>query len=190
MHFSSAILFIAMAIGSSVQEPYASEWNKKSTLHSDRPLEFPGIVLEPGTYVIRLKESTETRAVVEICNQNETQVLGIVLAVRDLEERPDDNSEFIFFDAPQDKPEPVKTWFYSGDVIGWEFVYPRSRAKEIAEVTDMHVMASNPTGKDDVIVAVTPNGKEVVIDDPGPAQTAREKPTRSGSAVARSGKKR
>jgi len=59
-----------------------------------------------------------------------------------------------------------------------EFVYPKARAKEIAKAADTHVMASNSINKDDVIVAITPNGKEVVIDEPRPAQTARKKPTK------------
>jgi len=59
-----------------------------------------------------------------------------------------------------------------------QFVYPKPRAREIAKAADEHVMASNSIRNDDVIVAVTPNGKEVVIDDPRPTQTARQKPTR------------
>lgn len=181
MQFISAMLFIAMALSSAAQEPYSTGWNKKSTLHSDRPVEFPGIVLEPGTYVIRQKQSSETRAAIEICNQDESQILGTVLAVPDHELRPDDNAEFVFFSAPPDNPEPVHAWFYSGDIIGWEFVYPKPRAREIAKAADTHVMASNSVNKDDdVIVAVTPNGQEVVIDEPRPTQTAREKPTRKG----------
>ena len=178
MHLITAVLFIAMAISSAVQEPYSTGWNKKSTLSSDRALEFPGIVLEPGTYVIRLKESTETRSVVEICNQDESQILGTFLAIPDHELRQDDNSEFVYFNVAQGNPEPVRTWFYSGDLIGMEFVYPKARAKEIAKGADTHVMASNSNNKDDVVVAITPNGKEVLIDDPKPAQTARKKPTK------------
>jgi hypothetical protein len=177
MHLITAVLFTAMAISSAVQEPSLTGWNKKSTLKSNRAVEFPGIILDPGTYVIRLKESTETRALVEIWNEGESQILGTVLAVPDHELRPDDDSEFIFFSAPEGKPEAVRTWFYSGEVIGWEFVYPKAHAKEIAKAADTHVMASNSNSKDDVIVAVTPNGTEVVIDAPRPAQTAREKPT-------------
>ena len=176
MHVISALLFVAVSISSAVQEPYSTGWNKKSTLHSDKSVEFPGIVLEPGTYVIRQKDATDNRAIIEICNQDESQVLGTALAVPDHELKPDDNSEFSFFNAPPGKPEPVHTWFYSGDMVGWEFVYPKPRAKEIAKASDNHVMASNSVSKDDVIVAVTPNGSEVVIDDPRPTQTAREKP--------------
>ena len=177
MFVMNAVLFLAMTLSSSFQEPYSAGWNKKSTLSTDKPVEFPGIVLEPGTYTVRLKESTETRSTVEILNQDETQVLANLLAVPDHEQRPDDNAEFAFFTAPDGSPQPVRTWFYSGDLIGLEFVYPKPRAKEIAKAADEHVMASNSTSKDSVIVAMTPNGKEVVIDDPNLTQTARRKPT-------------
>src|SRR5438552_13987231 len=176
MQFIGAVLFIVMTISSAGQEPYSSGWNKKSTLTTEKAVEFPGIILEPGTYVIRQKESTENRAVIEICNQGESQILGTAEGVPDHELRPDDNSEFIFFEGTSDKAEPVRAWFFSGDMIGWEFVYPKPRAKEIAKAADTHVMASNSINKDDAIVAVTPNGKEVVIDDPHPVQTARQKP--------------
>jgi hypothetical protein len=178
MHFISAVLFVGLAISSSVQEPYSTEWNKKSTLASKSALEFPGLVLDPGTYVVRQKESTETRAIIEICNQDETQILGLAEAVPDHELRPDDNLEFTFFNAPEGKPEPVRTWFFSGDMVGWQFVYPKARAREIAKAADTHVMASNSISKDDAIVAITPNGNEIVIDDSRPTQTAREKPAK------------
>jgi len=46
---------------------------------------------------------------------------------------------------------------------GYEFVYPKTRAKEIAKHTDDHVMASD--SKDGAIVAVTSSGTEVPIYD-------------------------
>jgi hypothetical protein len=176
MHFMNAMLFIAMAVNALFQEPYSTEWNKKSTFTTDKQIEFPGIVLEPGTYVIRVKESGEKRSTVEILNRNEKQILATLLAVTDHRQRPDDNSEFVYFNATARSPQAVRTWFYTGDLTGLEFVYPRSRAKLIAKANDDHVMASNSGSRDDVIVAVTPNGKEVVIDDPNPIQTARQKP--------------
>ena len=76
MHFINAMLFIAMAANALFQESYSTEWNKKSTFTTDKQVEFPGIVLEPGTYVIRVKESGEKRSIVEILNQNEKQILA------------------------------------------------------------------------------------------------------------------
>ncbi len=175
MHVINAMLVVAMALSSLFQGPSAFEWNKKSTLSTDRQVEFPGLVLEPGIYIIRLKDNGEKRSVVEILNSVESQVLATLVAVPDHRVRPEDNSEFTFHSGKRNGPQPVQTWFFAGDLVGLEFVYPKPRAKEIARESDEHVMASNGI-KDGVIVAVTPSGKEIVIDDSTTIQTARRKP--------------
>jgi hypothetical protein len=174
MHFLNGMLYILIALGSLFQDSSAYEWNKKSTLTAEQKIEFPGVVLEPGVYIVRLREGGEKRSLVEILNQDETQVLATVLAVADHRLRPDDSSEFTFHKVKGDGPQPVQTWFYTGDLVGLEFVYPKARAREIAKDSEDHVMASNGN-KDTVVVAITPNGKEIVIDDEG-IQTARRKP--------------
>jgi hypothetical protein len=171
----NAVVYAAILFSSLLQEPYQAEWNKKSTLTTDQQVEFPGIVLEPGVYTVRLLQSGEKRSRVQILNQDETQVLATLLAVPDHRVRPEDNSEFTYYEMKNKTPLTVQSWFYSGDYIGLEFVYPKVRAKEIAKQSDGHVMASNGN-KEDAIVAITPNGMEVVIDDPAPAQSARRKP--------------
>lgn len=174
MHFLNAILYTLLAFASFSPQDQGFEWNRKSTLSTERQVEFPGTILEPGIYIIRLRESTERRSVVQILNRDESQVLASVIAVPDHRARPDDNAEFTFHEVKREGPVPVQTWYFSGDLVGLEFVYPRARARQIAKDADNHVMASNGT-KDGVIVAVTPNGKEVVIDDQV-TQTARQKP--------------
>jgi hypothetical protein len=174
MHFINAMFYVAMAFSSLLQVPSGFEWNKKSTLSADHQVEFPGIVLEPGVYIVRLRESSEKRSSVQILNQDETQLLATVLAVPDHRVRPEDDNEFTFHAMKTAGPAPVQSWFFTGDLVGLEFVYPKPRAKEIAKESDGHVMASN-SSKDAVILAITPNGKEIVIDDPL-TQTARRKP--------------
>jgi hypothetical protein len=110
---------------------------------------------------------------VEILNQDESQILAVVVALPDHRMRPEIDSEFTFHLARPGFPTPVQTWYYAGDMTGLEFVYPKSRAKEIARESEGHVMASNDS-KDAVIVAITPNGKEVVIEGPLP-ETAKRK---------------
>jgi hypothetical protein len=175
MLYLHAMLCIAMALASFGQEYAGFGWNKKSTLTTDRQVEFPGIVLEPGVYVVRLRESGEKRSTVEIYNQTETQVLATAVAVPDHRLRPEDNSEFTFHQTKKAGPAPVQSWFYAGDLVGYEFVYPKARAREIAKESGAYVMASNNI-KDGAVVAVTANGKEIVIDDEAAIQTARRKP--------------
>lgn len=174
MHVLTAMLYIAMAFAPFFQQNPNFEWNKKSTLSTEDQVEFPGLVLEPGTYVVRLREAGEKRNLVEILNKDETQVLATVTAVPDHRMRPEDNSDFTFHEIKHDGPRPVQSWFYTGDLIGLEFIYPKARAKEIAKQTDGHVMASDGM-KDSAIIAITPNGKEIVIDGEAP-QAARRKP--------------
>jgi hypothetical protein len=174
MYFLAPMLYVALAFSSFAQQYPAFEWNKKSTLDTDDRVEFPGVVLEPGIYVIRLRETGDRRSFVELLNQDETQVLATLVAVPDHRVRPDDSSDFTFYDIKRSGPRPIQSWFYTGDLVGLEFVYTKVRAKEIAAASGDHVMASNGN-KNGVIVAITPSGKEVVIDEP-PTQTARRKP--------------
>ena len=170
----NVMLSVVMVFTSLLQDPSTYEWNKKSTLTADRQVEFPGLVLEPGTYIIKLKEASDKRSQVQILNQDETQILATVLAVPDHRMRPEDQSEFTYHDVKGDGPAAVRSWFFSGDLVGLEFVYPVARAREIAKGSDDHVLASNDNKGS--IVAVTPNGKEIVIDEGPAAQTARRKP--------------
>jgi len=171
MPLLNAILFIAMAFATFSQQNPGLEWNKKSTLSAAYQVEFPGLVLEPGTYIVRLREGGERRSYVEILSRDESQLLATITAVPDHRVRPEDSSDFTFHETREDGPRPVQSWFYSGELVGLEFIYPMARAKEIAKQTDSHVMASD----DNSIIAVTPNGKEIEIDGQG-TQAARRKP--------------
>lgn len=175
MFVINAMLTIAMATTSLFQETQTYEWNKKSTLTAEHQIEFPGIVLEKGIYVVKLKEGGEKRSTVQILNQDESQVLATLVAVPDHRVPPEDNTEFIFHEVKRNEPQPVRSWFFSGDLVGLEFVYPETRAKEIAKDSDDHVMASK-NSMSGAIFAVTPNGKEIVIDEGPAVQAARRKP--------------
>jgi hypothetical protein len=151
MHFFNAMLYVAMTFSSVFQQYPGFEWNKKSTLSVERQVEFPGVVLEPGIYIIRLREGGDRRSFVEILSQNETQVLGSVVAVPDHRVRPDDNSEFTYHGVKRKGPRPVQSWYFSGDLVGLEFVYPKRRALEIAKDSEGHVMASNGSKESSVM---------------------------------------
>src|SRR5688572_24774089 len=172
MFFANAMILAVLTFAPTSQQYPGFEWNKKSILRTDQPVEFPGIVLDAGVYVVRLKENGDRRSYVEVANQDETQVLASFVAVPDHRLRPEDNSEFTFHEVKAGEPRVVHSWFYTGDLVGLEFVYPKPRAKVIAKESDGAVMASN--SKDASIVALTPNGTEVMIDNPT-VQTARRK---------------
>src|SRR5438270_13669301 len=122
------------------------------------------MVLEPGTYVLKAEETySSPRTSVQLLNRDESQLLTTFIAVPDNRQRPDSDAVITFFDGITEGPKPIQTWFYPGEMNGYEFVYPISRAKEIAQHATDHVMASN--SKEAAIVAVTANGTQVPLYD-------------------------
>ena len=169
-----AMLFIALNLNPSLQNGYSDGWHKRSTLITTESVELPGIVLEPGTYTFKLEEASSRRNVVQVVSVDGSKILTRLIAVPDYRTHGGD-SAFTYHESPGSGPKPIRSWFYPGDLNGLEFVYPKDRAKEIAKETDTHVMASNgKEAKNSAIIAVTPTGVEVVIDDAPSAQVSRK----------------
>lgn len=140
------------------------EWARKSIITLDDLSEVPGMVLEPGTYVLKADDNVGgPRTLVQLLNKDESQVLTTFIAVPDNRVRPDSDVVFSFFPGITVGPKPIQTWFYPGEMNGYEFVYPKTRAREIAKSSDDHVMASD--AKDSAIVAMTASGTEVPLYD-------------------------
>jgi len=160
---ASIVLFVATT--SAFANTPAEQWFKKSVVTLTDLSEVPGMVLEPGTYVLRADDTISAeRFSIELLNQDETQVLCSFIAVSDHRSRADgDDGVLTFYKGVTSGPKPIQTWYYAGDMNGYEFVYPKIRAKEFARFTDDHVMAME--AKDGPIVAITTNGTEVPIFD-------------------------
>src|SRR5579884_2196505 len=101
----------------------------------DQPVEFPGRVLDPGTYYIRrdiapLREGTDT--VIQVLDKSQKHVLVSTIGIpaRRLQNRND--VSFEFYEAPAETPPPVRTWYIPGDVEGYSFVYPKGHIEELA----------------------------------------------------------
>jgi hypothetical protein len=109
----------------------ADEWNKKTFITTSQSIEVPGAILPPGRYVFKLLDSPSNRHIVQVLNERENHVYCTNLAIPKQRMDPADKTVLTFYEMPGGAPEPVHTWFYPGDLIGQEFVYPRSRMAEI-----------------------------------------------------------
>jgi hypothetical protein len=186
-----AVLLTLCTLNSLQANSDTEQWFKKSTITITDLSEVPGMILEPGTYVLKAEESPgNSKFVIQLLNQDETQILASFIAVPDHRQRPDYDTVVTFFTGITEGPRPIQTWFYVGDMNGYEFVYPKARAKEIAKHTDDYVMAAD--SKDSTtIVAITPNGTEVPVyeskdkaaDSSSKDVVTREKPQPSSPAT-------
>jgi hypothetical protein len=67
-----------------VSTAMADDWNRKTVITFSGPVEVPGVGqhnLPAGTYVFKILDSQSDRHIVQIFNQDETQVLTTILAI-------------------------------------------------------------------------------------------------------------
>ena len=125
----------------------ADEHDKKTTVTFSVPVEIPAAhlkgwgVLPAGTYVFKLVESSSNRHIVQIYNKDETQIYATILAIPNYRLKPTDKTVITFNEGIRDRPEAIRAWFYPGANWGEEFVYPKAKAVELAQVTKTPVLA-------------------------------------------------
>ena len=128
-----ALLFcmtiLIVAFGSSAR---ASELDKLTFFTFSAPVEIPGRVLPAGTYAFKLLDSLATRNVVQIFDEHQTRVYATILTISAERLEPTDKTVVEFYETDSGAPNALKTWFSPGDLLGQEFVYPKSRAAQLA----------------------------------------------------------
>ena len=136
MMLCAAVLTIAFA-------PAArpDDWDKKTVVTTNVPIEVPGKALPAGTYVFKLLDSPSNRNIVQIFDKDEKHLLATALTVPDYRLEPTDKLLLQFEERPSGTPEAVKAWFYPGENYGREFVYPHQRAVELAKQTQQNVLS-------------------------------------------------
>ena len=106
----------------------ASESDKKTIITISQPVAVEGAILPAGQYVLRLLDSTSRRDVVYIFNGEETRLITTVRAIHADRLEPTDKSAFSFYESPAGQPTALHTWFYPGDLSGFEFLKPQPTA--------------------------------------------------------------
>ena len=181
------------------------QWNKKTTVTFSQPVEIPGVgaqVLPAGTYVFKLLDSSSDRHIVQVFNVRGDHVYATILAIPNYRLRTTDKTVMTFGERAAGQPEAIRAWFYPGANWGEEFVYPKTRAVELAKATNQPVLSmpaelantittplkslDEPTVialKQAPVEAVKPTGEvvamtEVVEPPPAQAVAATQRPAR------------
>jgi hypothetical protein len=94
----------------------------KAVVTFDRPVEVPGTVLPPGTYVFKSLENNE---LVQVFSANEKQLFATIIVVP--EDRPAQDVNIDCFvqltKTRADAPPEVEGFFLPGRATGFQFVY-------------------------------------------------------------------
>ena len=123
----------------------ADEWNKKTIMTVNEPIQVPNKVLPAGKYVMKLLDSPSDRHIVQIFNADETHLETTILAIPNYRLQPTGKTVFTFWETPPGQPKALRAWFYPGDNFGQEFAYPKSAAVQIASVSHQPVPTTEAT---------------------------------------------
>ena len=134
---TAALLCATFAVGARAD----TESSKRTVVTFKEPVEIPGQVLPAGTYTIELMDNMTNRNIVQFFNADRTQLVATVLAINNYRLNPSDESVMTFAERPGNSPSALKAWFYPGNRWGQEFVYPKERAVQLAQVTNEPIPA-------------------------------------------------
>jgi hypothetical protein len=136
---------VILLAGSLAPRAQADQWNQKTFFTFSGPVEIPGFhrptVLPAGTYEFKLLDSMSDRNIVQIFDKDQTHLYATILAIPDYRLTPTGKTVLTFAERPAGSPAAIKAWFYPGDLHGQEFVYPKSRAMELAKATNEPVLS-------------------------------------------------
>lgn len=171
---------VALLLALSTPLAHADPWNQATKVNFSEPVEIPGTVLPAGTYWFTLMSDNPENNVVQVWGAHRQHLIATILTIPDSRLHATGKTVIRFEERNSHQPEALRAWFYPGDNYGHEFVYPESRAREIAKRTGQPVLsmrdedASNITkpaksAKEPSVVAmkhahveaINPGGQEV-----------------------------
>jgi hypothetical protein len=180
----------------------ADEWNKKTVLTVNEPIQVPGATLQPGKYVMKLADSVTDRHIVQIFNGNESHIITTILAIPNYRLQPTGHTVISFWETPPGQPKALRAWFYPGDNFGQEFAYPKNEAATIAstatasvpttsaanesEYKSAPVTSTNQQGEQQPLGEEYTAPQQVAQDNPPPAPEAAPAPAPQNDEADRS----
>src|SRR5580704_12219615 len=140
-------VFCAALIGTALSPSVkADDWNRKTVVTFNEPVETPGVhikgwaVLPAGTYVFKILDSASDRHIVQIFSKDELTIYATILAIPNYRLQATDKTVMTFRERPAGQPEALRAWFYPGHNWGEEFVYPKTKALELATAENTPVL--------------------------------------------------
>ena len=138
-------------------------WAQETNTHEityltfSNSVELPGVTLPAGTYTFRLAD-TPQRNVVQVLDRDQKNIMGQWLFVQ--AERPEVSGDtVIMFKENREGATPaVQYWYFPGEKIGKEFIYPKDQAQRIAARTGQKVRTEEGYATSDTAVNST-NGQ-------------------------------
>ena len=121
----------------------ADEKNEAIEITFSQPVQIPGRVLPAGTYWFVLPDDITQHHQVRIFDAGRT-VLYVTLFTIDADRlKPTGKTAVTLAQRGPAEPQAILSWFYPGNTIGHEFLYPKQVQKELAKDKQNTIVAGD-----------------------------------------------
>jgi hypothetical protein len=139
----AAAMVLAVLVGMSARVAAQNTVPSERTFMTfSNTVEMPGVTLPAGTYVFRLAD-TPTRNVVQVLSKDEKDILGQWTFAQAQRPKATEDTVVMFKEMPEGTMPAVQYWYYPGETIGKEFIYPKDQAQKIANRTGASVLSDD-----------------------------------------------
>jgi Protein of unknown function (DUF2911) len=126
---------------------HASEANESTKITFSAPIQIPGMVLPAGTYLFQQAEADSDLNVIQIFNADRSVLYATLQTASTERMEPTGGTTITLAEQGSGNPDVLVKWFYPGNTIGHEFVYPKRQAEVIAHARQQtfvgnHLMSS------------------------------------------------
>jgi hypothetical protein len=112
------------------------------------PVTLPGVTLPAGRYLFRLADPDSSRKVISVLSEDGKTPLAMLHTIPNQLLNAPQDPEIRFLETSGNMPPAIKGWWFQGNSIGYEFIYPRQQALQLAKVTSGPVLTTRDETKD------------------------------------------
>lgn len=112
------------------------------------PVTLPGVTLPAGRYLFRLADPNTSRKVINVLSDDGKRSLAMLHTIPNQRTTAPSDAEIRFMETSANMPPPIKTWWYPGRATGYEFIYPKQQAAQIAKSTSEPVLTTRTETSD------------------------------------------
>jgi len=165
---------VTMSVNAGAQAPR----NQDTFFTFSQAVELPKTTLPAGTYFFQLMDSDSNRHIVKVMSQDRKQLLATLMAIPYYSnDRPPDDPQVRFLETPAANgvaaSNAIKIWFYPGNSVGHEFIWPRDKAMQLAKATGQPVLTTKTEDESSELTRVDSAGAEASVESeasqPAPA---------------------
>src|SRR5215831_10907782 len=162
-----AILGLSLGATLYASTALAQPEDKRTYFTFSAPIALPGVTLPAGRYLFHIVDTTTSRKVIQVQSDDQKRSFAMMNTISDTRRDPPKDATVAFYEAARGTPAAVKSWWYPGETIGYQFIYPRAQAKQLAKATGQPVLTTKSEStkseetKSAELTRVDANGRDV-----------------------------